>query len=36
MLPPAAVAEAIMFTATHPGRIDVFTLRIEPLKQQIS
>ena len=35
MLPPAEVAEAIVFAATRPAGIDVVTLRIEPLDQKI-
>ena len=35
MLPPAEVAEAIMFAASRPAGIDVVTLRIEPLDQKI-
>lgn len=35
MLPPAEVAEAIMFAATRPPGVDVVTLRIEPLVQKI-
>jgi 3-hydroxy acid dehydrogenase/malonic semialdehyde reductase len=35
LLPPAQVAEAIMFAATRPAGIDVVTLRIEPLDQKI-
>jgi 3-hydroxy acid dehydrogenase/malonic semialdehyde reductase len=35
MLPPEAVADAIMFAATRPAGIDVVTLRIEPLVQKI-
>jgi 3-hydroxy acid dehydrogenase / malonic semialdehyde reductase len=36
MLPPAEVAEAIMFAATRDPGVDVVTLRIEPLVQKIS
>src|ERR1700712_47733 len=36
LLPPAEVAEAIMFAATRPAGVDVVTLRIEPLDQKIS
>jgi 3-hydroxy acid dehydrogenase/malonic semialdehyde reductase len=35
MLPPAEVAEAILFAATRPQGVDVVTLRIEPLVQKI-
>jgi NADP-dependent 3-hydroxy acid dehydrogenase YdfG len=35
MLPPGAVADAIMFAATRPASVDVVTLRIEPLVQKI-
>lgn len=35
MLPPAEVAEAIMFAATRSPGVDVVTLRIEPLVQKI-
>jgi 3-hydroxy acid dehydrogenase / malonic semialdehyde reductase len=35
LLPPAEVAEAIMFAATRPPGVDVVTLRIEPLIQKI-
>jgi NADP-dependent 3-hydroxy acid dehydrogenase YdfG len=35
LLPPAEVAEAIMFAATRPSGVDVVTLRIEPLNQKI-
>jgi len=35
MLPPAEVAEAVMFAATRPPGVDVVTLRIEPLRQKI-
>lgn len=35
MLPPAEVAEAIVFAATRPRGVDVVTLRIEPLRQKI-
>lgn len=35
MLPPAEVAEAIMFAATRGPGVDVVTLRIEPLVQKI-
>jgi 3-hydroxy acid dehydrogenase/malonic semialdehyde reductase len=35
MLPPAQVAEAILFAATRPPGVDVVTLRIEPLVQKI-
>lgn len=35
MLPPAEVAEAILFAATRPPGVDVVTLRIEPLVQKI-
>jgi 3-hydroxy acid dehydrogenase / malonic semialdehyde reductase len=35
MLPPAAVADAILFAATRPAGVDVVTLRIEPLVQKI-
>jgi 3-hydroxy acid dehydrogenase / malonic semialdehyde reductase len=35
LLPPAQVAEAIMFAATRPPGVDVVTLRIEPLDQKI-
>jgi 3-hydroxy acid dehydrogenase / malonic semialdehyde reductase len=35
LLPPAEVAEAIMFAATRPPGVDVVTLRIEPLDQKI-
>lgn len=35
MLPPDAVAEAILFAATRPPGVDVVTLRIEPLDQKI-
>ncbi len=35
LLPPAEVAEAIMFAATRPAGVDVVTLRIEPLDQKI-
>lgn len=35
MLPPAEVAEAIMFAATRSAGVDVVTLRIEPLDQKI-
>ena len=36
MLPPAQVAEAILFAATRPPGVDVVTLRIEPLVQKSS
>lgn len=35
LLPPAEVAEGIMFAATRPAGVDVVTLRIEPLDQKI-
>ncbi len=35
MLPPAEVADAIMFAATRGPGVDVVTLRIEPLRQKI-
>jgi NADP-dependent 3-hydroxy acid dehydrogenase YdfG len=35
MLPPAEVADAIMYAATRPRGVDVVTLRIEPLDQKI-
>lgn len=35
MLPPAEVADAIMYAATRPPGVDVVTLRIEPLNQKI-
>ena len=35
MLPPAEVAEAILFAATRSPGVDVVTLRIEPLIQKI-
>ena len=35
LLPPAQVAEAILFAATRPAGVDVVTLRIEPLDQKI-
>lgn len=35
LLPPAEVAEAILFAATRPAGVDVVTLRIEPLDQKI-
>jgi 3-hydroxy acid dehydrogenase / malonic semialdehyde reductase len=35
MLPPGAVADAILFAATRPAGVDVVTLRIEPLVQKI-
>jgi NAD(P)-dependent dehydrogenase (short-subunit alcohol dehydrogenase family) len=35
MLPPAEVADAIMFAATRGPGVDVVTLRIEPLDQKI-
>lgn len=35
MLPPAEVADAIMYAATRPKGVDVVTLRIEPLHQKI-
>jgi NAD(P)-dependent dehydrogenase (short-subunit alcohol dehydrogenase family) len=35
MLPPAEVAEAILFAATRKPGVDVVTLRIEPLIQKI-
>jgi 3-hydroxy acid dehydrogenase / malonic semialdehyde reductase len=35
LLPPAQVAEAIIFAATRPPGVDVVTLRIEPLDQKI-
>jgi 3-hydroxy acid dehydrogenase / malonic semialdehyde reductase len=35
MLPPAEVADAIMYAATRPKGVDVVTLRIEPLRQKI-
>jgi len=35
LLPPAQVAEAIMFAASRPPGVDVVTLRIEPLDQKI-
>jgi 3-hydroxy acid dehydrogenase/malonic semialdehyde reductase len=35
MLPPSAVADAILFAATRPPGVDVVTLRIEPLVQKI-
>lgn len=35
MLPPDAVADAILFAATRPPGVDVVTLRIEPLIQKI-
>ncbi len=35
LLPPAEVAEAILFAATRPPGVDVVTLRIEPLDQKI-
>jgi 3-hydroxy acid dehydrogenase / malonic semialdehyde reductase len=35
MLPPAEVAEAILFAASRPPGVDVVTLRIEPLDQKI-
>jgi 3-hydroxy acid dehydrogenase / malonic semialdehyde reductase len=35
MLPPAEVADAIMFAATRSPGVDVVTLRIEPLRQKI-
>lgn len=36
LLPPAEVADAILFAATRPAGVDVVTLRIEPLDQKIS
>ncbi|MFW2829393.1 SDR family oxidoreductase [Sphingomonas sp. ID0503] len=35
LLPPAEVADAIMYAATRPPGVDVVTLRIEPLHQKI-
>jgi len=35
LLPPAEVADAILFAATRPPGVDVVTLRIEPLVQKI-
>jgi 3-hydroxy acid dehydrogenase/malonic semialdehyde reductase len=35
LLPPAEVAEAILFAATRPAGVDVVTLRIEPVVQKI-
>lgn len=35
MLPPAEVADAIMYAATRPPGVDVVTLRIEPLHQKV-
>lgn len=35
LLPPAQIAEAILFAATRPAGTDVVTLRIEPLDQKI-
>jgi NADP-dependent 3-hydroxy acid dehydrogenase YdfG len=35
MLPPAEVADAIMYAASRPKGVDVVTLRIEPLNQKI-
>lgn len=35
MLPPAEVADAIIYAATRPPGVDVVTLRIEPLRQKI-
>lgn len=35
LLPPAEVAEAILYAATRPPGVDVVTLRIEPLDQKI-
>lgn len=35
MLPPAEVADAILYAATRPRGVDVVTLRIEPLHQKI-
>lgn len=35
LLPPAEVADAILFAATRPAGVDVVTLRIEPLDQKI-
>lgn len=35
LLPPAEVADAILFAATRPPGVDVVTLRIEPLDQKI-
>lgn len=35
MLPPAEVADAILYAATRPKGVDVVTLRIEPLRQKI-
>jgi NAD(P)-dependent dehydrogenase (short-subunit alcohol dehydrogenase family) len=35
MLPPAEVADAIMYAASRPRGVDVVTLRIEPLHQKI-
>jgi NAD(P)-dependent dehydrogenase (short-subunit alcohol dehydrogenase family) len=36
LLPPEAVADAILFAATQPRGIDIVTLRIEPQIQKIS
>jgi 3-hydroxy acid dehydrogenase / malonic semialdehyde reductase len=35
LLPPAEVAEAVLFAATRPVGVDCVTLRIEPLDQKI-
>lgn len=35
LLPPAEVAEAILFAATRPPGVDCVTLRIEPMDQKI-
>lgn len=35
LLPPAEVAEAILFAATRPRGVDCVTLRIEPMDQKI-
>ena len=35
LLPPAEVAEAVMFAATRPVGVDCVTLRIEPMVQKI-
>jgi len=36
LLPPAEVAEAILFAATRPRGVDCVTLRIEPMDQKIA
>ena len=35
LLPPAEVADAVMFAATRPVGVDCVTLRIEPMVQKI-